>query len=236
MESAVDIIDIHHPSRKYNLIIADPPWEYDTNGYMGSTKNHYNTMSISEICKLPVEELAAENCALFLWCTAPMMQKAFQVIESWGFTYKTVFFNWIKTCKHKCKPTQRVTGWYTRNAVEYVLVATKGNINQFRDKSLAISSIFEQYSAVHSEKPMYPMQMIVKMYGNLPRVELFARKKTYGWDCWGDQISTQPSVHYDMLVKQQSLKELHKQQLEITKTRPSTVMKMKQQNKKNKVK
>lgn len=210
--SKSDLVDIYNPTRKYNLIIADPPWQYATPGYNGGTLKHYECMNLTEICKLPVQNLADTDCALFLWTTAPMMAKAQQVIEAWGFTYKTIFFNWVKTTKDKQKPTQRIPGWYTRNCVEYLLVATRGNMNQYRDKSLNLSSLFYEYSPAHSRKPDYPMNKIVQMYGDLPRLEMFARRKLYGWDCWGNQVNEQVSVQYTLQVQQQSIETLHKLQ------------------------
>ena len=85
--------------KKYQIILADPPWAYrvwSKKGTGRSAESHYPTMSIEDIKKLPVSELAAENCILFMWVTFPTLQEAFSVIEAWGFRYKTVAFAWVK--------------------------------------------------------------------------------------------------------------------------------------------
>ena len=104
---------------KYNIIYADPPFSYhierDKAVLMGSTKNHYETMSLEDICNLPVQQIADKNCYLFLWATSPTLKEALQVMESWGFTYKIVAFVWSKTNR------EMGLGHYTRTNHEFVL-------------------------------------------------------------------------------------------------------------------
>ena len=82
--------------KKYGIIYADPPWRYDMKRGHGVAENHYPTMSIEEICALPVADLAAKDSALFLWGTFPQLKEAFRVIDAWGFQYKTLAFLWLK--------------------------------------------------------------------------------------------------------------------------------------------
>ena len=81
---------------KYPIIYADPPWRYTQKGLQGAAEHHYPTMSINELCALPVAELAAPDSALFLWATFPQLPEALRLIEAWGFTYKSVAFVWLK--------------------------------------------------------------------------------------------------------------------------------------------
>jgi len=97
-------VDIYNTDKKYNIIYADPPWSYKTYSSKGkgrSAEAHYSTMSIEEICKLPINKIAANDCALLMWTTFPTMQYAFQALNAWGFIYKTVAFVWIKQNKKK---------------------------------------------------------------------------------------------------------------------------------------
>ena len=84
---------------KYHIIYADPPWQYRQSKGQGVAENHYPTMSVKEICNLPVSSIADKNSALFLWTTFPQLPEAFQVMSAWGFTYKTVAFVWVKQNK-----------------------------------------------------------------------------------------------------------------------------------------
>ena len=89
-------IDIFNTDRKYDIIYADPPWKYDDSNCQGAAEKQYNTMSIEELRKLPVENLAAKDCVLFLWATYPKLKEALELIEAWGFKYKTIGFQWLK--------------------------------------------------------------------------------------------------------------------------------------------
>lgn len=80
---------------KYNIIYADPPWRYESGKVQGAAENHYPTMSIDNLCALPVAELTAKDCALFLWATFPQLPEALRLIKAWGFQYKTVAFVWL---------------------------------------------------------------------------------------------------------------------------------------------
>lgn len=141
-------------------------------------------MKLEDICKLPVGNLAAENCALFLWVTFPKLLESFEVIKAWGFEYKTSAFVWIKQTVTKDK---WFTGldWWTRSNAEICLLATKGNPVRF---SRAVHQLIVSPVEEHSKKPSETRDRIVKLMGDLPRVELFARQKTPGWDIWGNEL------------------------------------------------
>lgn len=141
-------------------------------------------MSIKDICALPVASLAKKDCALFLWITFPTLREALTVLDAWGFTYKTVAFVWVKL--NKKSPTLFWgMGYWTRANVELCLLATKG---QPRRQSAGIHQVIASPVEQHSKKPDAVREKIVALMGDLPRVELFARQKTPGWDVWGNEV------------------------------------------------
>ena len=139
--------------KKYKVIYADPPWQYRVYSKKGrgrSAENHYHTMNIDDIRSLPVADIADDDCVLFLWITFPCLKEGISVMESWGFTYKTCGFNWVK--RNKKKDTYFMgLGFWTRSNSEI-------------------------------------RKRIVELCGDVPRIELFARKTADGWDCLGDEI------------------------------------------------
>ncbi|MCH5203105.1 MAG: DNA methyltransferase [Oscillospiraceae bacterium] len=177
-------------NKKYKIIYVDPMWEYNNKGTRASADKHYSTMTISELKKLPVNPtsgggIAAEDCVLFMWATFPMLQEALDLIKAWGFTYKTIAFNWVKQNKSGSGLFWGL-GNYTRGSSEICLLATKGKIKRV---NAAVHSVIISPIQVHSQKPDKVRERIVELMGDIPRIELFARKKVDGWDCWGDQIS-----------------------------------------------
>lgn len=173
--------------KKYGIIYADPPWSYrvwSEKGKGRSAENHYRTMGIEDVMALPVAELAARDCALFLWATAPCLEEAMAVIRAWGFAYKTVAFTWAKA-------TARPGGWHfglgywTRANAELCLLATKGRP---RRASASVRQLIVAPRREHSRKPDEARERIVELMGDLPRIELFARQKFPGWDAWGDEV------------------------------------------------
>lgn len=179
--------------KKYNIIYADPPWKYKVYSKKGkgrSAENHYPTMSIDEICALPVSNLADKDCTLFLWVTFPTLREAFAVIDAWGFTYKTVAFVWIKQNK-KTPSLFWGLGFWTRANAEICLLATKGKPKrQAANVHQVIVSPVEQ----HSKKPDEAKEKIISLIGDLPRIELFARQTTPGWDVWGNEVKSDISL------------------------------------------
>jgi len=176
-------IDIYNTDKKYNIIYSDPPWAYKRNVGQGVAIDQYKTMDNKDICNLPISELCEKNCALICWVTFPKIEQGIEVIKSWGFEIKTVFATWIKTNKKNGKPFFGI-GSYTKSNAEVCLLATKGKMHQFV-KSNSISSIVMQPIRKHSQKPEEVRKMITDLFGDLPRIELFARQNAEGWDCWG---------------------------------------------------
>lgn len=175
-------IDIATTDKKYNIIYADPPWRY----WEGGDKNqslHYTTMTIDEICDLPVRNIADDDCVLFLWVTYPILNEAFRVIESWGFKYSTAAFVWVKKNKHQDTPFFGNGAW-TRANTELCLLATKGSITRL---DATISQVVESPIEEHSKKPDIVRDLITRLVGELPRVELFCRNPADGWDVWGNE-------------------------------------------------
>ena len=172
--------------KKYNVIYADPPWAYrawSQKGQGRSAESHYSTMSLEDIKALPVGELADKDCALFMWITFPLLREAWDVVESWGFTYKSVAFVWVKQNK-KTPSLFWGMGYWTRANAELCIIATKGSPKrQSRSVHQIIMSPIEQ----HSKKPDETRDRIVALMGDVPRIELFARQKTDGWDVWGNE-------------------------------------------------
>lgn len=176
------IVDIRNAEKKYNIVYADPPWKYWESGNKNQ-ELHYTTMTIDEICDLPVKDIAADDCVLFLWVTYPILQEAFRVIESWGFKYSTAAFVWVKKNKHQDTPFVGCGSW-TRANSELCLLATKGNVMRL---DASVSQIVESPIEEHSKKPDVVRTLITKLVGELPRVELFCRNPAEGWDVWGNE-------------------------------------------------
>ena len=172
------------------MIYADPPWRYSQKNLPGSAEKHYPTMSINDLCALPVTELAAPDCALFLWATFPQLPEALRLIKAWGFQYKSVAFVWLKK-NRKADSWFYGLGFWTRANAEVCLLATRGhpkrqaaNVHQF------IISPIEG----HSKKPDEAREKIKALLGDVPRVELFARQTVPGWDVWGNEVECTPGL------------------------------------------
>ena len=177
---------IPFPDKKYNIIYADPAWTYKDKCNAGKRGacHKYNTMSQEDIKDLPVADLAAKDCALFLWVTFPKLSEVFDIITAWGFTYKTVAFNWVKRNKIADSYFWGMGRW-TRSNSEVCLLATKGKPKRI---SASVHSVVDARIEKHSKKPDVVRDRIVELMGDLPRIELFARQKNDGWDTWGDEI------------------------------------------------
>ena len=172
--------------KKYTVLYADPPWRYRNKPNGRSPESHYPTMKTEDICALPVQALAAEDCALFLWVTMPMIFEAQKVLAAWGFRYKTVAFVWVKQ-NRKGTGIFWGMGYWTRANAELCLLATKGR-PQRRAKNIhqVIISPVEE----HSKKPEEARRRIEALLGDVPRLELFARRPSPGWDVWGNEVES----------------------------------------------
>lgn len=174
------------PSGKYNIIYADPPWSYADQGCNGAMGNQYKGMSIEDICAMGewVKSISDDNCILFLWATYPMLKEALMVMEAWGFEYKTIAFQWVKMNKVN-KSYFYGLGRWTRGNTEPCLLAVKGKPQRIaKDVFQIIDSPVDR----HSRKPDETRRRIVRLMGDLPRIELFARERKEGWEYHGNEL------------------------------------------------
>ncbi len=167
-------------SQQYPIIYADPPWRYENSPVGGSNRsieNHYPTMTLEEICNLPVVNLATEDAMLYLWATAPKLAECMEVIDAWGFEYRTCMI-WDKE--------HIGMGYHARNQHEILLIAKRGNIPPPKAGTQP-SSMYSEKRGKHSAKPIFFYEMIENAYPKLPKIELFCRSPRDGWAVWGNQ-------------------------------------------------
>lgn len=203
---------IPFPNKKYSIIYADPPWEYNNKQNNDPKRGGitYPVMKLEEIKSLPVKDISENDCALCLWATMPLLEQALQVIQSWEFRYITCLFAWIKlnpsdTSSRFCITEADIysgIGNWTNSNLEVCLFGKRGTPKRV---SKNIKQIQMWPRGRHSTKPPQIRNEIIKLFGNLPRIELFARQKTEGWDVWGDEVSDfaiNPSLKADDLNSQ----------------------------------
>ena len=172
-------------NKKYNVIYADPPWTFKTFSDKGkdrSPENHYNVMSLKDICNLPISKIANDNSVLLMWVVDPLLDKAFEVINAWGFKYKTVGFTWAKT-NRKSMGFFTGLGYWTRGNPEMCLLATKGKPKRI---SKSVPQLVVEQRREHSRKPDIMYNHIENLLEG-PYIELFARTQRNGWDSWGNK-------------------------------------------------
>lgn len=173
------------PKGKYSVIYADPPWQFQVwsgEGKDRAAENHYPTMTQQEIEALPVSNLAADDCALFMWAVMPQLPEALSVIEAWGFEYKTCAFTWVKTVKDGSRPATGM-GYWTRANAEVCLLATRGSPKRV---NADVSQVIVSPRMEHSRKPDEAIERIERLIDG-PYIELFSRRKREGWSAWGNQ-------------------------------------------------
>lgn len=179
-------IDINNPPHKYSLIYADPPWSYGDkmSGHSFSLDHEYHTMTNEDIYALgeAIKEMCEKDATLFLWVTSPFLREGLETIDRWGFRFKTVAFCWSKLTKNGKKVSN--LGRWTMGNVELCLLAVKGHPKRVTKN---VKQLVEAERTIHSKKPDEVRNRIVTLMGDLPRVELFARNSTPGWDVWGDE-------------------------------------------------
>lgn len=170
---------------KYKIIYADPPWSYKDKmkGHSFSLEHEYETQSLEWIKKLPVGAVANKDSALFLWATSPLLPEALEVIKSWGFKYKTVAFVWNKKTKNGLNVSN--LGQWTMGNVEICILATKGKPKRICKN---IKQLVQAERTIHSKKPDEVRNRITQLMGDEPRLELFARQQTDGWDVFGNEV------------------------------------------------
>jgi N6-adenosine-specific RNA methylase IME4 len=163
------------PVGKYSVIYADPPWPYNNSGFHQSAAAHYPTMTIDDICAMPVGDLADEPCALYMWATVPLLPDALRVLEAWGFEYKTHRV-WVKD-------KAPGMGWWLQTYHELLLIGTRnGNAHPLE----RLPSIVESPVGRHSRKPDVFRADIERCHAGA-RIELFARETSVGWEAWGNE-------------------------------------------------
>ena len=185
------------PSKKYDIIYADPPWDYggkmqydkstiksenkgfEKNIFISSASFKYPTLKLKELKQLDVNSIAADDCLLFMWTTRPQLANAIELGNSWGFEYKTVAFVWDKMIHNP--------GRYTLSQTEFVIVLKKGRLPSPRG-ARNIRQLIEIKRNKHSEKPLKVIEGITKMFPSQKKIELFARNNYEGWDNWGLEI------------------------------------------------
>lgn len=200
---------------KYSLIYADPAWEYGNTISNGAANNHYGTTNLTDLKRLPVWDVAANDAVLAMWFTGTHTREAIELAEAWGFKVRTMKgFTWVKLNKqaelHINKAllaggvddfydfldllnnqTRMNGGNYTRANTEDMLIATRGNGLERKAKN--IKQVIYSPLGEHSQKPADARLRLEQLYGDVPRIELFSRCGAPGWDHWGNQTE-QPAV------------------------------------------
>ena len=182
---------------KYQVIYADPPWSYKSSNAPAASRpclergdkphavtHYYKTMPTKEICCLDVQSVSDKDCVCFLWSTNPFLPDALQVMDAWGFKYKTTF-TWHK---ERCKGM----GYWFRGHTEHLLLGVRGKIKAFRSLQ---HNIIKLPVEKHSKKPTWFRTMIEGVTPESNRLEMFAREASEGWDVFGDQV--EESVEID---------------------------------------
>jgi N6-adenosine-specific RNA methylase IME4 len=165
--------------RKYPVVLADPPWRFEFSQTSSrAVENHYPTMVLAEICALPVPDLMAPIGALFLVCPSAIREQAHEVVRAWGLSYRTDCI-WDKS-------DGIGQGHWFRQQHEEILLAIRGDMPP-PPPHLRPPSVLRAPRSEHSEKPDVLYEMIERMYPDLPRIELFARRARPGWDRWGNE-------------------------------------------------
>jgi N6-adenosine-specific RNA methylase IME4 len=199
---------------RFDVILADPPWLYNSRNNPGArfgcgAYGHYPMMDTANIAALPVGKVAADLGVLFLWATWPKLPDAFQVLDAWGFTYKTLGFIWVKLNPGRAKFTRRIlsesvyskgllrfldwlaffgVGFYAKSNTEPCLLATRGT-SPLRPVTNDVSSVIFAPRGDHSEKPLEVHRRIERLFGDeVTRLELFARRSEPGWTVAGNEI------------------------------------------------
>lgn len=168
----------------YDFMMSDPPWRFGTYSAKGkeqkSAENHYETMSLEDIMALPVADLAAKHCLLWLWVTRPMFLEGLKTLEAWGFTYKTQGV-WVKTAKQPGKLAFG-TGYLLRDAHEPFILATRGKP---KVASRSVRSVVMGPRREHSRKPEEAYDAAEELAGDMRKLDMFSRQSRPGWDNWG---------------------------------------------------
>jgi len=202
---------------KYSLIYADPPWQYSNAASNGAADDHYSTMSIAELKRLPVWSMAEDNAVLAMWYTGTHSKEAIDLAEAWGFKVKTMKgFTWVKLnqlaeqhINNALKAgevqdfydfldllngqTRMNGGNYTRANTEDLLIAVRGS--GLERLSASVKQVIYSPLGEHSAKPWEARNKLERLYGDVSRIELFARQSAPGWDVWGNECEQSIVLH-----------------------------------------
>jgi len=182
---------------KFEIIYADPPWNYKSNGNTGdifsgnkitsNVDNHYETMKTEDIMKLDIPSISSKDCLLYMWVTNPFLEHGIKLMNAWGFKFTTVGFVWNK---------QRVMpGFYTMSQCELVIIGKKGKIPIPRG-ARNIKQYLEEKRTVHSKKPDEIRKRIEELHPTQTKIELFTREKHEGWVNWGNEIESDIQINW----------------------------------------
>lgn len=173
--------------KKYTVCLADPPWFYDDRAKAGNrgAESQYPVMRDDAIANLDVASIMADDSALFLWVTEPKLEIGIWVLRRWGFSYKNFAFTWIKLT-NEGKPKINLGHW-TRSNAEHVLLGIRGRPERV---NAGVNSVVMTVPGKHSAKPIEVHERIESLFGDVPRIELFARNKVPGWDSLGHDVGT----------------------------------------------
>lgn len=172
-------------TKKYQVVYCDPPWSYWEMGPIHGLPK-YPTVPLADLKKLPVGRIADSTSVCFMWATNPLLKQAFELMEAWGFQYKTIFKVWLKRTAGGSPVIG--TGWYTRPSVELLLVGTRGGGYMSWKTTCSEPQEHPSLRRIHSEKPP-EIRDSVRDFFNVPnRIELFARQQAPAWDAWGLEV------------------------------------------------
>lgn len=185
-------IDIFKTEKKYNVIYADPPWNFSSKElqkYKGerfrALEEVYQTEKSKDMSEWNVKRIADDDCAIFMWTTDAHIGEAIRLMKAWGFKYVTVAFVWAKTTKTG-KQVCNLGAWTMKNC-ELCLFGTRGAMLKYK-KSNSVRQLFYAERREHSRKPDCVRGFITELFGDIPKIELFAREEKEGWDSWGDEV------------------------------------------------
>lgn len=198
-------VDICNTQNKYEVIYADPPWQYGSKKFGTGYKDkweeldvaQYPTMSHQELVELPIKQISSDNSICFMWVTDSHLKEGIALMEAWGFKYTTIGFNWIKktstggTCKNFAP--------WTLKSWEICIIGTKGTCTKLKTSNNVIGLI-EAERRKHSQKPEEARERINQLFANSPKLELFAREIAEGWDCWGNDPNIGAPQSHSTLV------------------------------------
>ena len=178
------------PNKKYQIVYADPPWDMryvkGLKGGIHCFDMPYSTMSDEEIMALPIKDIIDKNSILFMWVIDSRIPKVKEIMESWGFRYITVGFIWNKKAE-TTNGYNAILSQYTRKSCEFCFI---GRCGEKIVKNSNVDQFISESKKEHSKKPKVVRERILKMCGDISRIELFSRDRIEGWDCWGNEVPT----------------------------------------------